>query len=45
MGIFPNVYDVVDVVMMLAIVAPSAYVAGIVRERYRKHRRYELPRW
>ena len=45
MDLFPAVYDVVDVFLMFAIAVPSAYVAGIIRERCRKHRRYELPRW
>lgn len=45
MDLFPAVYDIVDVLMMLAIVVPSSYVAGIARERYRRRKRYELPRW
>lgn len=45
MDLFPAVYDAVDMLIMLSMTVPVAYVAGIVRERYRRRRRYELPRW
>lgn len=44
MDIFPALYDVVDMALMLIIAVPSAYVAGVIREKSRKRPKYELPR-
>ena len=43
--LLPAIYDAGDMLIMLALAVPTAYVSGIIRERYRKRRRYELPRY